>query len=153
VVETKEVQWSELQREPRSVAALADSGDVRIRRRDGATLLLTREDRVTAAGEGAIAAVRTLRNVLNHLSAEQAADVLSDEFPWLALLPATDLPLFVDDIVKAAQISAELGQWGVLGQALREWKATAAVYTDPDLARDLTRPLADDLGPVPGPEE
>jgi hypothetical protein len=152
VVETKEVQWSELQRDPRSVAALADSGDVRLRRRDGATLLLTREDRVTAAGEGAIATARALRNVLTHLPAEQAAAALSDEFPWLALLPAADLPLFVRDFVKAAQISAELGQWAVMAQTLREWKATAAVYADPALARDLTRLLADDHGPVPGPE-
>ncbi|REF97659.1 hypothetical protein DFJ67_3663 [Asanoa ferruginea] len=146
------MQWSELQRDPRSVAALADSGDVRLRRRDGVPLLLMREDRMTAASEGALAAARTLRNVLTHLSAEQAAEALSDEFPWLALLPTPDLPLFVRDFVKAAQISAELGQWGVLAQTLREWKATAAVYADPALARDLTRPLTDDHGPVPGPE-
>ncbi len=149
----KEVQWSELQRDPRSVAALADSGDVRVRRRDGATLLLTREDRTTATGEGAIAAARTLRNVLTHLPPERAAEALGEEFPWLALLPETDLPLFVRDFVKAVQISAELGQWGVLAQTLREWKATAAVYADSALTRDLTRPLADDHGPVPGPEE
>lgn len=43
---------SELQRDPKSVAALADSGDVRLRRRDGADLLLTREDRLQATGEG-----------------------------------------------------------------------------------------------------
>ena len=139
--ELQEVQWSELQRDPRGVAALADSGDVRVRRRDGATLLLTREDRVTAACEGAIAAARALRNVLTHLSAEQAAEAISDEFPWLALLPPTDVPLFVRDFVKAAQISAELGQWGVLGQTLREWKATAAVHADPALRQELTRPL------------
>ncbi|GAA1876284.1 hypothetical protein [Asanoa iriomotensis] len=151
--EPQEVQWSELQRDPRSVAALADTGDVRVRRRDGATLLLTREDRVMAAGEGAVAAARALRNVLTHLPAEQAAEALADEFPWLALLPATDLPLFVRDFVRAAQISAELGQWGVLGQTVREWKATAAVYADGALATELTRPLADDHGPVPGPEE
>ncbi|MDG4823408.1 hypothetical protein O7635_16245 [Asanoa sp. WMMD1127] len=152
-METTEVQWSELQRDPRSVAALADSGDVRVRRRDGATLLLTREDRVTAAGEGAIAAARALRNVLTHLPADLATEALSDEFPWLALLPAADVQQFVRDFVKAAQISAELGQWGVLGQTVREWKATAAVYADPALTRELTGPLSDDHGPVPGPEE
>lgn len=147
------MQWSELQRDPRGVAALADSGDVRVRRRDGATLLLTREDRVTAAGEGAIAAARALRNVLAHLPVALAADALTEEFPWLALLPADDLPIFVRDFVRAAEISAELGQWGFIAQTIREWKATAAVYADPTLARDLTRPLSDDYGPVPGPEE
>ena len=61
---TREVQWSELQRDPKSVAALADSGDVRVRRRGGAALLLMREDRVSAVGEGAFTAARALRNVL-----------------------------------------------------------------------------------------
>jgi hypothetical protein len=100
-----------------------------------------------------VSRARTLRNVLTHLPPEQAAEALNEEFPWLALLPESDLPLFVRDFVKAVRISAELAQWGVLAQTLREWKATAAVYADPALTRDLTRPLADDHGPVPGPEE
>lgn len=150
---TTEVQWSELQRDPKSVAALADSGDVRVRRRDGAALLLTREDRVTAAGEGAIAAIRALRNILAHLPSDVAVEALAEEFPWLSLLPAESLPHFVADFVRAAQVSAELGQWSVLAQVLREWKATAAVYTDPELVRQLTEPITEDHGPVPAPVE
>lgn len=148
-----EVQWSELQRDPKGVAALADSGDVRVRRRDGATLLLTRADRVAAADEGAFAAVRALRNVLVHLPPEVAATALAEEFPWLDLLPRDVLPQFVSDFVKAAQASAELGHWSVLAQVIREWKATATIHSDPDLLRQLTEPITDDHGPVPGPEE
>ncbi|MFI6229177.1 hypothetical protein ACIBCR_17910 [Micromonospora echinospora] len=153
MVATREVQWSELQRDPKGVAALADSGDVRVRRRDGAALLLTREDRVLAAGEGAVAAARALRNALAHLPVDVAVEALTEEFPWLGLLPEGDLPHFVTDFVTAARISADLGEWSVLAQTLREWKATAAVYTDPALVRELTEPLADDHGPVPGPTE
>jgi hypothetical protein len=58
------VQWSELQRDPKGVAALADRGDVRVRRRDGAALLLTREDRASSTAEGAVAAARALRNLI-----------------------------------------------------------------------------------------
>ncbi|MFG1952152.1 hypothetical protein [Micromonospora sp. NPDC048830] len=82
-----------------------------------------------------------------------AVEVLAEEFPWLRLLPADDLPQFVSDFVTATRISADLGQWSVLAQTLREWKATAAVYTDPALVRELTEPLSDDHGPVPGPTE
>ncbi|MDP9799395.1 hypothetical protein J2S43_007907 [Catenuloplanes nepalensis] len=152
-METKEVQWSELQRDPKSVAALADAGDVRVRRRDGADLLLTREDRAAASGEGAIATVRMLRNLIAHVPVETAAVALSDEFPWLSLLPADAVNQFVAEFVKAARISAELGQWSVLAELLRGWKATAAVYADPDLLRQLSGPLSDDLGPVPVPVE
>ncbi len=95
------MQWSELQRDPKSVAALADAGDVRVRRRDGADLLLTREDRAAASGEGAIATVRMLRNLIAHVPVETAAVALSDEFPWLSLLPADAVNQFVAEFVKA----------------------------------------------------
>jgi hypothetical protein len=150
---TKEVQWSELQRDPKSVAILADAGDVRVRRRDGAALLLTREDRVDAAGEGALAAARALRNILAHLPTDAAVEALAEEFPWLSLLPSAELPQFVTDFTRSARISAELGQWSVLAETVREWKATAAVYADPEILRQLTGPLTEDHGPVPGPVE
>lgn len=45
------------------------------------------------------------------------------------------------------------GQWSVLAQTVREWKATAAVYADPSLLRRLTEPLMEGYGPVPSPVE
>ncbi len=110
------MQWSELQRDPKGVAALADAGDVRVRQRDGADLLLTREDRLSTSGEGAIATVRALRNLLAHVPVETAAGALSEEFPWLSLLPAD---------------------------------AMIQIHADPDLLRQLSGPLHDDLGPIP----
>lgn len=146
-----EVQWSELQRDPKGVAALADQGDVRVRRRDGAPLLLIREDSATSAADGALSAARALRNALAHLQGDAAADVLVEEFPWVDLLPEADRLQFVADFVRAVGASAELGRWSVLAQVLVEWKATAAVHTDPALVTELTRPLDDDLGPAPAP--
>lgn len=147
-----EVQWSELQRDPRSVAALADRGDVRVRRRDGVPLLLVREDRAHAAADGALAAARALRNALVHLNAEGAHAALAEEFPWADLLPMDDRRRFASDFARAVQASAELGQWDVLSQVLVEWRATAAVHADPAMAAELSRPLDDDLGPVPVPD-
>jgi len=148
---TTEVQWSELQRDPRGVAALADQGDVRVRRRDGVPLLLVREDSAASAAEGAVSAARALRNALAHLSGDAAAEVLVEEFAWVDLLPAADRLQFVSDFARAVGASAELGRWSVLAQVLVEWKATAAVYADPALVAELSRPLDDDLGPVPAP--
>ena len=148
---TTEVQWSELQRDPKSVAALADRGDVRVRRRDGVPLLLVREDSAEAAAVGALSAARALRNVLAHLSAADAVGALTEEFPWLDLLPDGDRRELATDLVRAVAASAELGRWSVLAQVIVEWRATAAVHADPALAAELTRPLDDDLGPVPEP--
>ncbi len=98
-----EVQWSELQRDPKAVAALADRGDVRVRRRDGAALLLTREDRASSTAEGAVTAARALRNVLAHVGAQVTAAALIDEFPWSDVLPEQDRAQFVMDFVRAFQ--------------------------------------------------
>ncbi|WP_436493852.1 hypothetical protein [Actinokineospora sp. HUAS TT18] len=151
-----EVQWSELQRDPKSVAALADQGDVHVRRRDGAALLLTRVDRAAATASGAIHAARALRSLLAHLPSETlaaAAASLADEFPWVDVLPPEDRRQFVADFARAFQGSAELGHWGMLDQTIREWRATAAIHADAALAACLAEPINDDLGPVRPPME
>ncbi|MGV9359744.1 hypothetical protein [Amycolatopsis sp. NPDC003731] len=148
---TTEVQWSELQRDPKSVAALADEGDVRVRRRDGAALLLTREDRASSASEGSIVAARALRNVLAHLPHDVAASALLDEFPWVDVLPEAEQAQFVRDFARSFQASAELGQWSVLAQTITEWRSTAAIHADPRLSGKLIGPIDEDFGPVPGP--
>lgn len=152
---TTEVQWSELQRDPKSVAALADEGDVRVKRRDGASLLLTREDRVSSAAEGAVTAARALRSVLAHLTPEEASDVLTDEFPWVKRFSQEERIEFVTDFVRAFRASAELGEWSELAQVVREWRNTAVILADPVLSKALTEPIDGDFdyGPVPNPME
>ncbi|SDD00303.1 DUF6247 family protein [Actinokineospora iranica] len=153
---TTEVQWSELQRDPKSVAALADQGDVRVRRRDGAALLLTRVDRAAATADGAVVAARALRNLLAHLPEAAwgaAARSLIDEFPWADALPEADRRQFVADFARAFSASAEIGQWALLDQTIREWRSTAAIHADPELAANLTRPIDDDFGTIPAPTE
>lgn len=149
---TTEVQWSELQRDPRGVAALADRGDVRVRRRDGVALLLVREDQAVVSTEGAVLAARALRNAMTHLSAEETLESLREEFPWVDVLPPGEREQFGTDFVRAVQASAELGRWTVLADLLVEWRATAAVHADPARLGELTRPLDGDFGPVPAPD-
>lgn len=152
-----EVQWSELQRDPNGVAALVDKGDVRVRRRDGAPLLLTHEERLASTSEGALLAARALRSLLTHLPPDAVAATvraLSDEFPWLDLLTEQDRAQFVLDFARAFMISAELEQWSTLAQTIHEWRSTAMIYADPGLVRRLSEPLeAGGHGPAPAPSE
>lgn len=122
-------------RDPKGVAELVDQNDVRVRRRDGAPLLLTREDRTAGSSEGGL------------------IDLLTDEFPWISLLPEGSRSSFAVDFVQNFRISADLGQWAALDQTVHEWKATAAVCADPALAGQLTGPVEGDLGPVPPPSD
>jgi hypothetical protein len=85
------------------------------------------------------------------MSADDADDVLRDEFPWIDALPPADRGRFVADFVRSVEASAELGRWAVLGQTIIEWKATAAVHADPALRAELSGDLDIDFGPVPGP--
>ena len=143
--------WSDLARDPKSVAALADAGEVRLKRRDGADLLLTRADRVAAADEGAVTAARAFRNIATHMGVDALAQSLREEFPWIQLLPEEDIAAFLRDFVRSAQIAAELGRWELLNQAIREWRATAAIYAEPGLAERLRTPVDGDFGPVSSP--
>lgn len=151
--QVQEVQWSDLQRDPKSVAELAEAGDVRVRRRDGVNLLLIREDRIASAGAGAVTAARALRTLSMHLSAEDLVDALLDEFPWLHYLPVVEVKQFCLDFVQAAMAAAELAQWEILEQTVLEWKATAAVHAHPVLSQELRKPITGDFGPVPSPIE
>lgn len=73
---------------------------VRVRRRDGATLLLTQEGRAASTTEGAVLAARALRSLLTHLPPDSVpliTTALIDEFPWLDVLPDQDRAQFVTD--------------------------------------------------------
>ncbi|AOS61645.1 DUF6247 family protein [Actinoalloteichus hymeniacidonis] len=150
---TADVHWSELQRDPKSVARLADEGDVRVHRRDGPALLLTREDRANSRIEGALDAARLVRSLTSQLVPSELARAAIKEFPWVDVLSEDARAEFVAELARAFRTSAELGHWTVLAQTVREWKATAAIYADPELAARLTKPVDGDLGPVSRPAD
>lgn len=150
---TVEVQWSELARDAKGVARkVDDSGEVRVRRRDGATLVLRREDLSEELGSGLLVAARTLRKALTQLAPNQAAAVLVDEFPWVEVLPVGDQAEFVAEFVRVAQAAAELGRPELLARVMNEWKSTALVYSSPEMLATATTPVDSDFGPVPSPE-
>jgi hypothetical protein len=99
----------------------------------------------------AVTAARALRNLLMHVAPQTAAAALVDEFPCADVLSEQDRAQFVTDFVRAFQASAEMGQWTPLAQAVQEWKATATVHADPELAEQLSGLVDDDFGAVPAP--
>ena len=69
-------------------------------------------------------------------------------FPWVEFLPEADRESFLDDFPRTLAASAELDNFAALGRLLREWRATAEVHADPELARRLRTPLKASGGPV-----
>src|SRR5262245_17154807 len=103
----QEVQWSDLARDPTRVEALTDDGDVRVTRRDGANLLLIREDRAAAAGAAGVTLARALRTLLAEMNVHEIGRRLGNEFPWLRHLPEADLEGFIQDFLREALAAAE----------------------------------------------
>ena len=134
------MQWSELQRDPKSVAAIAEKHEVRVKRRDGADLLLVRADQHQNRHSGAVTAARAMRSVFRAAGPDVVAHALLDEFPWITVLPESDRRKFTKEFTQAIMASAELGQWSLLGQTVQQWTNTAIVHADPELTRALKGP-------------
>jgi len=132
--------FSDLLRHPKDVAGDVDEGDIVLRRRDEPDLWLSRADREAERSAAFAAVARALRNLALHSPAALAA-ALSDAFPWIELLPASDRRLFVDEFSRVVTAAADLENITPLTQLLREWRATAEVHADPQLARRLRRKL------------
>ncbi len=98
-------------------------------------------------------AERLLRNAITRSSRLGDLDsLLIDTFPWLRFIPDKHRPEFASEFLVTFEACADLEVWTPLQRLMREWKATAAIYADPELAAKLRGPFDDDLGPVLAPE-
>ena len=66
-------------------------------------------------------------------------------FPWSRFLPEHDLSTFEDSLIDTLQASASLGHFAKLDEMVGDWKATALVHADPNLAAELKRPVVNDV--------
>ncbi len=146
--------WSDFIREPtRALSHLERGEDVILRRRDGEPLRLTLKSRSEAASLGTEIAARVLADALPTIDSIEriVADSLSERLPWLRLLPPDALGAFLREFAETLEACASVGNMGRLAEVLGDWKATASIYADPDLAADLKRPLPGTSTRVPRP--
>jgi hypothetical protein len=137
------VSFSDLSKNSRRVADAVDHAQrIQITRRDGEDLYLTtaRHDRqreesadvtarlfaaLTSTDEGALAILHALPAV----------------FPWVRHLAADEVHEFALDLVNATRDIVELDVHANLHRVIVEWRATARILADPELAAELSRPL------------
>lgn len=147
---TAEATFTDFLRDPRKVTERLDTGDVILRRRDAEDLRLSVASRVAATEE-----------TLSFLS-RVIADALEDEvvrerighhaaLPWLTFLPPTARERFYAELFECVEGAVELGTLAPVARLLDEWRVTAAVHADPDLARRLHGPLPGDGATVTRP--
>jgi hypothetical protein len=150
VVRVIEHPFSELMRQPRRVVKDLEHGDVILRRRGAPDLRLTRVDRDDQRADAYAMVGRALRNLAVHSPAALGAALL-DELSWTSLLPPSDRAAFIDDFTRTVVTAAELDSFGPLAQLVEEWRATAEIHADLELARRLRRSIVTRGTPVPRP--
>jgi hypothetical protein len=149
------IQWSDIARNPREVAATVErEGEARLERRgEGQAFVLMTATRFTASRSGVRMVERLLRNAIAHsIQLGDLDSLLLDTFPWLRFIPESHRSDFGNEFVNTFEACAELDVWTPLQRMMREWKATAAVYADPQLSAKLKGPFEDDLGTAMPPE-
>jgi hypothetical protein len=149
-----ETSFSELINKPvRTVELLNGSHahSIRLRRRDDVDLVLTTAWRYDQDHAIVSIATRLFVALLRDGDAQGLmVRVLPEVFPWARFLPEDDRRLFLTELVQTLRGADDLDNLAPVNQIIVEWRHTAEVHADPELAAAL-RQEAGDFGRVPAP--
>lgn len=84
-------------------------------------------------------------SVPEHASIEEVSRVIAGialDQPWLRALPPQQVANFVIEYISAVRDAVQSGDVSPIQAVVTAWRKTAAVYADPELYRELTRPLS-----------
>jgi hypothetical protein len=138
-----EFSFSDLIQQPTRVATAVEArGRVLLRRRNAPDLVLSRaSDLAELAGFA-----RLLARMLEQVPGDRRATAVTEALPWTRYLTGAGQDQFVSQLPAVVRDCEELGTFAPLEIYLAEWRSTAAVLADPELADRLTRPIPKPLG-------
>jgi hypothetical protein len=151
---TLTVSFSDLSKNSKRVADTVERAQrVHVTRRDGEGLYLTTERHDHQREETAEVTARLFAALINSDEGKRVVlRALSEVFPWTRHLSAEEVREFVTDLVNTTRDVAELDVHANLHRIIVEWRATARILADPELAAQLTTARPDeDHGEVPAP--
>lgn len=137
---TQTFPFSTLINKQTSVFPALDDADVILERRDAENLVLMRSERFHAMVDGLGLAAKSLA-LIARANRSLAEEVFAEELPWLVWLPAEARFECVAELLDHLLAGADTGLLLPFARALREWKSTAEVYSDPELAHRLRGPF------------
>lgn len=77
---------------------------------------------------------------------EQFATKLLTTLPWVAFLPARDRESFVIESTETLRACASIGRYTAFADLIEDWRNTADIHSDPELAAALSGDIAEPLG-------
>jgi hypothetical protein len=138
-----EFSFSDLVQQPTRVAsAVEERGRVVLRRRNKPDLVLSRASDLTELAGFA----RLLSRMVTHLQPAELAETVAEALPWTRYLNDPERTEFVKDLPAVIQDCEDLGTFVPLEVYLTQWRETAAILADPELADRLTSPIKKPLG-------
>jgi hypothetical protein len=115
---------------------------LRLARRDGGDLILESADRAEAEDEALDMASRLFFSLVKSDEGARALlTALPDVFPWVRFLTTEDIRKFLVELVETLHASADLGNMAALEPVVAAWRATAEIYSDPELLKAATAAL------------
>ncbi|MFH7595832.1 prevent-host-death family protein [Streptomyces racemochromogenes] len=143
---TPTISFSELSKNSKRVAETLDRAKrLHVTRRDGEDMYLTTAGHDQQREETADITARLFAALMTTDSGARAIVLaLPSVFPWVRHLAADEMRQFVEELTHAAQDIAELDVHANLHRVITEWRATARILADPELAARLTSPLPDE---------
>lgn len=148
---TRTYPYSAFLRGPSEVLGALDHAAVVLERRDAENLVLIRSDRFSAGLSAMVAAAHVLRTLARR-DPDLAAELLTEEFPWMRWLPVEERTQCVADLLADLSAGADTGTLLPFAQTTMAWRATAEVWADADLARRLSGPFDGTGEDIPRPE-
>lgn len=136
---TIERTFSEFLRHPNEVIDEIADQDIVLRRRDAPALRLSDESRIQQQDQ----AFQVLASLLRNLYKIDRAVIhmaFKETFPWMILLPRDDQDLFIEEFTQTVRAVNTIDRFGIVGQLVNQWAATAAIHADENLAKDLSVP-------------
>ena len=121
----------------------AADAEVVLERRSGrASFVIAPLRRVESDRHAVEAVARVLRHALDDKALEKSLGAgILDAFPWVAFLPAIERTQFERDVLETLRGCAALGRFTAFENLVDAWRATAEIWSDPELARRLTGPI------------
>lgn len=150
-----EANLSDLLNKPKAtLARLASSRRLLLRRRDAEDLVITTAERAAADSAVVRDTMRLFREMMRQdpMVMTLAVQVLPAVFPWVLHLPQDAWHEFAAEWLDALAAAGELDNGAAVETVVAAWQHTAEIYADPELFAILTREHdGTDYGPVPPP--
>ncbi|MGB4779683.1 hypothetical protein [Microbacterium sp.] len=73
--------------------------------------------------------------------AERFSAELVSTLPWVAFLPEDDRRAFAAEAAETLRACASIGRYTAFATLIEDWRNTAEIWSDPELARSLSTPV------------